>query len=53
MVTIKRILDQGVQTLLIPYVESAEEARAAVSYTRYPPMGCTAFQAPRGPRTMA
>jgi 4-hydroxy-2-oxoheptanedioate aldolase len=39
MVTIKRLLDQGAQTLLIPYVETAEEARAAVSYTRFPPGG--------------
>jgi 4-hydroxy-2-oxoheptanedioate aldolase len=39
MVTIKRYLDAGVQSLLIPYVNSAEEARAAVSYTRYPPAG--------------
>lgn len=39
MVTIKRFLDQGAQTLLIPYVENAEEARAAVSRTRFPPKG--------------
>ena len=39
MVTIKRVLDIGAQTLLIPYVSNAEEARAAVSYTRYPPAG--------------
>ena len=39
MVTIKRFLDIGVQSLLIPYVQTAEEARAAVSYTRYPPAG--------------
>jgi 4-hydroxy-2-oxoheptanedioate aldolase len=36
---IKRHLDMGVQTLLIPYVESAEEARAAVAAMRYPPRG--------------
>jgi 4-hydroxy-2-oxoheptanedioate aldolase len=35
----KRYLDIGVQTLLIPYVQSAEEARAAVAATRYPPEG--------------
>ena len=39
MVTIKRVLDAGALSLLIPYVSSAEEARAAVSYTRYPPTG--------------
>jgi len=39
MVTIKRYLDIGAQTLLIPQVNSADEAKAAVSYTRYPPAG--------------
>ena len=38
-VLIKRFLDVGAQTLLIPYVESAEEARRAVSAMRYPPAG--------------
>ena len=39
MVTIKRFLDIGCQSLLIPYVQTAEEAKAAVSHTRYPPGG--------------
>ncbi|HET7364080.1 MAG TPA: HpcH/HpaI aldolase/citrate lyase family protein [Burkholderiales bacterium] len=39
MVTIKRVLDVGAQSLLVPYVSNATEARAAVSYTRYPPNG--------------
>jgi len=39
MVTIKRVLDVGAQSLLIPYVSTAEEAKAAVAYTRYPPAG--------------
>jgi 4-hydroxy-2-oxoheptanedioate aldolase len=39
MVLIKRYLDIGAQSLLIPYVENAEEARAAVAATRYPPTG--------------
>jgi 4-hydroxy-2-oxoheptanedioate aldolase len=39
MVTMKRTLDIGAQSLLIPYVSTADEARAAVSYTRYPPAG--------------
>ena len=38
-VLIKRILDLGAQTLLIPYVQNAAEARAAVSAMRYPPQG--------------
>lgn len=36
MVTIKRFLDIGTQTLLIPYVQNEEEAKQAVAYTRYP-----------------
>ncbi|WP_341863740.1 aldolase/citrate lyase family protein [Gymnodinialimonas sp. 57CJ19] len=36
---IKRVLDMGAQTLLIPYVETAEEAAAAVASMRYGPRG--------------
>ncbi|MDB6141655.1 MAG: 2,4-dihydroxyhept-2-ene,7-dioic acid aldolase [Pseudomonas sp.] len=39
MIMIKRILDAGAQTLLIPSIQSAEEAVTAVSFTRYPPYG--------------
>jgi len=39
MVMIKRYLDIGAQSLLIPYVSTAEDAERAVSYTRYPPQG--------------
>ncbi|HZM37043.1 MAG TPA: HpcH/HpaI aldolase/citrate lyase family protein [Burkholderiales bacterium] len=38
-VIIKRVLDIGAQTLLVPYVSTAEEARQAVAATRYPPAG--------------
>jgi len=38
-VLFKRILDAGAQTLLVPYVQSADEARKAVEATRYPPDG--------------
>lgn len=38
-VILKRLLDAGFYNFLIPFVESAEEARAAVSATRYPPAG--------------
>jgi 4-hydroxy-2-oxoheptanedioate aldolase len=38
-VLIKRFLDIGAQTLLVPYVQNAEEARAAVNAMRYPPKG--------------
>lgn len=38
-VLIKRMLDLGAQTLLIPYVETADQARAAASAMRYAPAG--------------
>jgi 4-hydroxy-2-oxoheptanedioate aldolase len=38
-VIFKRLLDSGAQTLLVPYVQSADEARRAVAATRYPPEG--------------
>jgi 2-dehydro-3-deoxyglucarate aldolase len=38
-VIIKRLLDAGFHNFLIPFVESAEEARRAVAATRYPPAG--------------
>jgi len=38
-VLIKRFLDLGAQTLLIPYVQSVGEAKAAVAAMRYPPRG--------------
>jgi 4-hydroxy-2-oxoheptanedioate aldolase len=39
MVMIKRFLDIGAQTLLLPYVQTPEEAHAAVQATRFPPDG--------------
>jgi 4-hydroxy-2-oxoheptanedioate aldolase len=36
---IKQLLDVGAQTLLIPMVETAEQARQMVAATRYPPNG--------------
>lgn len=38
-VLIKRFLDIGVQSLLLPFVQNAEEAKAAVRACRYPPQG--------------
>lgn len=38
-VLFKRLLDIGVRNLLVPMVQSAEEARAAVAACRYPPRG--------------
>ena len=38
-VEIKRLLDAGFYNFLVPFVESAEDARRAVAATRYPPAG--------------
>ena len=50
MVTIKRILDAGAYGVLVPYVNTAEEARAAVSYCKYPTEGVRGVApSPRAP----
>ena len=38
-VWIKRVLDLGCENLIIPQVNSAEEAANAVSWSKYPPLG--------------
>ncbi|GKV66939.1 MULTISPECIES: HpcH/HpaI aldolase/citrate lyase family protein [unclassified Sporosarcina] len=38
-VIIKKILDAGVYGILVPYVNTAEEARAVVAAAKYPPEG--------------
>ncbi len=38
-VDVKRVLDAGARNVMFPFVQSAEEAAAAVAYTRYPPQG--------------
>jgi 4-hydroxy-2-oxoheptanedioate aldolase len=38
-VMIKRVLDIGAQSILVPYVQNAEEAKRAVASVRYPPAG--------------
>jgi len=38
-VLFKRILDIGAQSLLVPFVQTPEEAKRAVAATRYPPHG--------------
>jgi 4-hydroxy-2-oxoheptanedioate aldolase len=42
-VLIKRFLDAGVQSFLVPYVQNEDEARKAVAATRYPPRGVRGF----------
>lgn len=44
-VVIKRYLDLGVQTLLIPFVQTPDEARQAAAATRYPPLGVRGYSA--------
>jgi 4-hydroxy-2-oxoheptanedioate aldolase len=39
MVLTKRFLDIGAQTLLMPFIEDAEQATRAISHVRYPPAG--------------
>jgi len=38
-VTIRQILDLGAQTIMVPMVETAEQAAAIVTASRYPPHG--------------
>ncbi|GAA1855410.1 HpcH/HpaI aldolase family protein [Myceligenerans crystallogenes] len=38
-VTIKQVLDLGAQNLLVPMIDTAEQAEAAVRAVRYPPRG--------------
>jgi 4-hydroxy-2-oxoheptanedioate aldolase len=39
MVLLKRVLDLGAQSVLVPYVQNPEEAKRAVQAVRYPPAG--------------
>ncbi|WP_336490513.1 HpcH/HpaI aldolase family protein [Methylobacterium nigriterrae] len=43
---LKQVLDLGAQTVLVPMVESAEEAARAVAACRYPPDGIRGVAAP-------
>jgi 4-hydroxy-2-oxoheptanedioate aldolase len=38
-VIVKRALDVGARSLLVPFIQNAGEARRAVEATRYPPLG--------------
>ncbi|KNG94327.1 HpcH/HpaI aldolase family protein [Pseudaestuariivita atlantica] len=42
-VMIKRVMDAGAQGIVVPYVQTVEEARAAAAATRYPPNGVRGF----------
>lgn len=39
VVEIKRLLDVGTQTIIVPYVQSVQEAERAVAAVHYPPRG--------------
>eukprot|EP00928_Gymnodinium_smaydae_P058616 TRINITY_DN4179_c0_g1_i3.p1 TRINITY_DN4179_c0_g1~~TRINITY_DN4179_c0_g1_i3.p1 ORF type:complete len:202 (-),score=20.84 TRINITY_DN4179_c0_g1_i3:130-735(-) len=39
MVVVKRVLDLGAQSLIFPWINTPEEAKAAVEATRYPGLG--------------
>jgi len=38
-VRVKHVLDAGARSVMFPFVQTPEEAQAAVKYTRYPPEG--------------
>lgn len=42
-VLFKRALDLGARTVMVPFVDSAEDARRAASYAKYPPEGVRGF----------
>lgn len=47
---IKQYLDIGIQTVLVPMVDTAEQARELVRSMRYPPQGVRGMGAARGSR---
>ena len=47
---VKRLLDIGAQTLLVPMVDTAEEAAEVVAWTRYPPNGLRGVASARAAR---
>lgn len=47
---VKRLLDIGAQTLLVPMVDTAEEAEEVVAWTRYPPNGLRGVASARAAR---
>ena len=45
-IILKRVLDAGVDSIMIPMVETAEQAAAAVRACHYPPHGARGYAAP-------
>lgn len=52
-VNIKRILDTGPEGIIVPWVNTAEECRAAVAACKYPPQGIRGFGPRRAFRVLA
>jgi 4-hydroxy-2-oxoheptanedioate aldolase len=50
-VMLKRLLDAGVQSFLIPYVQDETRPARRVAATRYPPKGVRGFASPRARRS--
>jgi 4-hydroxy-2-oxoheptanedioate aldolase len=42
-VIVKRLMDAGVRSFMVPFVQTREEAERAVAATRYPPRGVRGF----------
>ena len=38
-VMVKRVMDAGARSIMFPFIQSVDEARAAIAATRYPPQG--------------
>jgi len=43
---LKRVLDAGAEAIMVPMVETAEQARAVVAACKYPPTGRRGYSAP-------
>lgn len=43
---LKRVLDRGFKSIMVPQVNSADQARAIASFCRYPPLGRRGYAAP-------
>lgn len=52
-VNIKRILDTGVEGIIVPWVNTPEQCRAAVAACKYPPAGIRGFGPRRAFRVLA
>jgi 2-keto-3-deoxy-L-rhamnonate aldolase RhmA len=53
LVMVKQILDVGAEGVIIPWVNTPEEARRAVAAARYPPVGVRGYGPRRASRLIA